>query len=163
MAVLNRTREPDTTADPAPTETAVDDRPAAAPRRRWSWRRRARTGPPATARVAAAGAAAGAGTALLIARVIRLVTAGVVLLIGLAILFVALKASPSNTIVSHVHDWAHWLVGPFRGMFQVHGARGTLALNWGIALVVYLVVGLALARLVLTPRRMLRRRTTAAA
>jgi hypothetical protein len=113
--------------------------------------------------VAAAGAAAGAGTALLIARVIKLITAVVVLLIGLGILFVALKASPSNTIVSHVHSWANWLVGPFRGMFQVHGARGTLALNWGIALIVYLLIGWALARLVVTPALALRRRRRAVA
>jgi hypothetical protein len=160
MAVLNHTREPvsaadQTAADQTAAERATVEEPrAASPRRAWIRRRRSR--------VAAAGAAAGTGTVLLIARVIRLVTAIVVLLIGLGILFVALKASPSNTIVSHIHSWAHWLVGPFRGMFQVHGARGTLALNWGIALVVYLLIGWTLSRAVLAPARVFRRRATAA-
>ena len=61
------------------------------------------------------------------------------MLIALALGFVFLKASPSNTIVSHVHQWAHWLVGPFNGMFRLRGANGSLALNWAIAAVVYLV------------------------
>jgi hypothetical protein len=170
MAVLNRTKEPATAEEPtavnaegAPVtsdQAVVDDR-AAAGRRRF-WRRRARTGPPVGARVAAAGAAAGAGTAILIARIIRLVAGVVVLLIGLGILFVVFKASPSNTIVSHVHDWAHWLVGPFRGMFHLHGARGTLALNWGIAIIVYLAVAWLISRIVLAPARLLTRRRTAA-
>ena len=83
----------------------------------------------------------------------------IVSVIALGIAFVTLKASPSNTIVSHIHNWAKWLVGPFDGMFHLHSARGTVALNWGIALVVYLVIGSLLARIVLTPARAFRRRT----
>jgi uncharacterized protein involved in cysteine biosynthesis len=93
----------------------------------------------------------------LIARLVRAVAGIVALIIALGIAFVVLKASSSNTIVSHVHDWAKWLVGPFDGMFHMHSARGTVALNWGIALVVYLLVGSLIARIVLAPARALRR------
>jgi hypothetical protein len=106
-------------------------------------------------------AAAGTGTAVLIARVIRTVASVVVAIIALGILFVVLDASTSNTVVSHVHSWARWLAGPFDGMFTLHSAKGTVALNWGIAIVVYLVIAWLLARIVLTPARAFRRRTAA--
>ncbi len=106
-------------------------------------------------------AAAGAGTSLAIARVVRIITDVVALILALGILFVLLKASPSNTIVSHVHDWAHWLATPFNGLFHLHSARGTTALNWGIALVVYLVVGHLIASIIATPARVFRRRAAA--
>ncbi len=146
MAVTNRTDEP---VGDAPT--TVDD-PAAAPRRGFGVRRR---------RAGGAVAAAGAGTALLIARIVRLIAGIVALILALGIAFVVFKASPSNTIVSHVHDWAHWLATPFNGLFHLHGARGTTALNWGIALVVYLVVGHVIASIVATPARVFHRRAAA--
>ncbi len=93
----------------------------------------------------------------MLARVIRAVAGIVALIIALGIAFVVLKASPSNTIVSHVHSWAHGLAGPFNGMFHLHSARGTVAINWAIALVIYLLIGSLLARIVLTPARALRR------
>ena len=97
-----------------------------------------------------------------IVRLIRLVVGVAVLLIALGIGFVALKASGSNTIVSHVHDWASWLTTPFHNMFHVRGARGTLALNWGIAIVAYLAVAWLITGIMLAPTRAVRRRTTVA-
>jgi hypothetical protein len=167
MAVVNRPKEPTmaTTSEPTPTDrTAVMDQPAtadtnAAPADTTA----AETAPAAGAPGARArAAAAGANTAVMLARLIRTVAGIVALLIALGIAFVVLKASPSNTIVSHIHDWAKWLVGPFDGMFHLHSARGTIALNWGIALVVYLLIGSLLARIVATPARTLRRRTVPA-
>ncbi len=98
---------------------------------------------------------------MLIARIVRLITGVVALILALGIVFVLLKASPSNTIVSHVHDWAHWLATPFNGLFHLHSARGTIALNWGIALVVYLVIGHLIARVIAAPARVFRRRAAA--
>lgn len=173
MAVINRTTEPAAaenaaaTDDAAPAATTDQTTTSAAPvRRRWWNRRRTAAvadaeGAPAPTPRPGAGArvaAAGAGTAVLIARIIRAIAAIVALLIALGIAFVVLKASPSNTIVSHVHSWAHWLAGPFNGMFHLRSARGTVALNWGIALVVYLAIGSLLATIVLTPARAFRRR-----
>jgi hypothetical protein len=106
-----------------------------------------------------AGVVAGFGTG--VARLIRLAVILVALIIGLAILFKTLGANPDNTIVSGVHDAGRALAGPFDSMFKLHGAKVALAVNWGIALVVYLVVGFAIARLVgrlATARPVARRR-----
>ena len=83
-----------------------------------------------------------------LARVVRLVVAVVVLIIVAGILLVVLKANPANSIVSEVHDWARWLAGPFDGMFSFHNAHVAIAVNWGIAAVVYLFVGGLIARLI---------------
>jgi uncharacterized protein involved in cysteine biosynthesis len=106
-------------------------------------------------------ASAGAGTAILIARIIRIIADVVALILLVGILFVVFKASPSNTIVSHVHDWANWLATPFNGLFHLHSARGTTALNWGIALIVYLVIGHIIASIVAAPARVFHRRRAA--
>jgi hypothetical protein len=85
--------------------------------------------------------------ASLLARVVQLVVSIVVAIILAAILLVVLKANPSNSIVSEVHSWAHWLAGPFDGMFSFHSATAAIAVNWGIAAVVYLFVGVLIVRL----------------
>jgi hypothetical protein len=46
-----------------------------------------------------------------------------------------------NSIVSEIHNWARSLVGPFDGMFSIHNAQVAIAVNWGIAAVVYACVG----------------------
>lgn len=99
-----------------------------------------------------------------VARLIRLLVIVIALIIALAILFKTLGANPHNTIVSGVHDAGRALAGPFDSMFKLHGAKVALAVNWGIALVVYLVVGFAVARFVgrlATARPVTRRRRLA--
>lgn len=101
-------------------------------------------------------AASVAGRVLrLLARLVRYVTSAIVLLIMGAILLRLLGANPSNSIVSHVHRWASDLVGPFRSLFSVRGAKLALAVNWGIAAIVYSLVGGFLARAIsaVAPRR----------
>jgi hypothetical protein len=172
MVVLHRTKEPAVAEDPAGIEdhTAVDGAPAterttaddtATTRTRRGWFRRRRD--PNAPGVGLMAASAGAGAIATVARAVRVVAGIVALIIALGIAFVALKASPGNTIVSHVHDWANWLTTPFHNMFHVHGARGTLALNWGVALLVYLAVAWLLTRILLAPWRAVRRRTAATA
>jgi hypothetical protein len=96
------------------------------------------------------GFANGAG---LLARIIQLVVSVVVLIIIAGILLVVLKANPGNSIVTDVHSWAHSLAGPFDGMFSFHNARTAIAVNWGIAAVVYLFIGGLIARLLGRSRR----------
>jgi hypothetical protein len=91
------------------------------------------------------GLATGAG---LLARVVRLVVGVVVLIIAAGILLVVLKANPTNSIVSQVHDWARSLAGPFDGIFSFRNAHVAIAVNWGIAAIVYLFVGGLIARLI---------------
>jgi hypothetical protein len=90
------------------------------------------------------GVAMGAG---LLPRIVHLVVSVVVLIIVAGILLVVLKANPANTIVSDVHSWARSLAGPFDGIFSFHNAHVAIAVNWGIAAVVYLFIGGLIARL----------------
>jgi hypothetical protein len=123
-------------ARPAGPASAVntDGRPVEAPRRQG---RREATG------VGVLGQGAG-----LLARVVQLLVSIVVAIIVAGILLVVLKANPANSIVSEVHNWAHSLAGPFDGMFSFHNANDGIAVNWGIAAVVYLFVGVLIARLI---------------
>jgi hypothetical protein len=66
----------------------------------------------------------------LLARVVQLILSVVVLI-----------------IVAGIHSWARWLAGPFDGMFSFRSANDAIAVNWGIAAVVYLIVGGLIARL----------------
>jgi hypothetical protein len=84
---------------------------------------------------------------LAIARLIRTATGLAVLLIVVGILLWVLSANRNNTVVSGIHDGAKWLVGPFQNVFSVKGAKLDLAVNWGLAALVYLVVGGFLASL----------------
>jgi len=93
----------------------------------------------------ARGFATGAG---LLARVVRLVVSIIVLIIVAGIVLVVLKATPGNSIVSQIHDWARSLAGPFDGIFSFHNARVAIAVNWGIAAVVYVIVGGLIVRLI---------------
>ena len=94
---------------------------------------------------AAPGFATGAS---LLARVVHLI---VMLIIVAGILLAVLKANPANTIVSDVHDWARSLAGPFEGMFSSHNAHVAIAVNWGIAAVLYVLAGGLIARLLGRP------------
>jgi hypothetical protein len=96
----------------------------------------------------AVGRSRGSGAVLgTLARVVRLIVGIIVLIIVAGILLVLLKANPTNTIVADVHDAARWFAGPFDGIFSFHSARVALAVNWGLAAVVYLIVGGLIARL----------------
>ena len=96
-------------------------------------------------RTSARGFALGAG---LLARVVHLVVTVVVLIIAAGILLVVLKANPANSIVSEIHGWARSLAGPFNSIFSFHNPRVAIAVNWGIAAVVYLFVGGLIARVI---------------
>ena len=90
-----------------------------------------------------------------LARLIRTIAGIVAALIVVAILLRVFSANPHNTIVSDIHDAGAWLASPFSTLFSVGSAKGSMAVNWGIAALVYLVAGHALANLIMrgTPRR----------
>src|SRR3954470_5742167 len=77
---------------------------------------------------------------LLIANLVRTVAAVVVGIIVIAIVLVLLSANPHNDIVSWLRDAAAWLAGPFDGLFHFDSEKATLAVNWGIAAIVYAVI-----------------------
>lgn len=111
--------------------TAAEPVPA---RRRGYWRR------PSADLTAEERAASTVDHGLVLIRVIRLILAVVVTIIALAIVFVLLDANTSNGIVSTVTDWAHTLAGPFEGIFTLHSAKASIALNYVIAIVIYTII-----------------------
>jgi hypothetical protein len=86
-----------------------------------------------------------------LAVVVDVVTAIVAIIIVLGILLVVLKANMGNALVKDVHDAAKFLVGPFDGIFKLKDAKLAIAVNWGIALVVYVIAGRLLASLLRRP------------
>ena len=78
---------------------------------------------------------------LLLARLIRMITAAVVLMIVAGIVLHLLDANAGNALVSFVYDVAGWLVTPFKGIFSLDGAKERIAANWGLAAIVYAIVG----------------------
>jgi hypothetical protein len=84
-----------------------------------------------------------------LARLVRTVVGVVVLVIVVGGVLFLLSANPSNAIVRDIHDAASWLVGPFKNLFSINGhPKATLAANWGLAAIVYLVVGGFIASLI---------------
>ena len=88
---------------------------------------------------------------VMLARIVRIAAAVVCGIIALAILFVLLDANAGNSIVSTVLDWGKTLAGPFDGIFRLDSAKWTVALNYGIAIVVYAIVAGLIVRLLLVP------------
>ncbi|MEV6108317.1 hypothetical protein AB0M28_26935 [Streptomyces sp. NPDC051940] len=68
------------------------------------------------------------------------------LIIGLWIMMYVLDANRANDFVDFVRDAANWLAGWSRDMFTVSPDWWRVLLNYGIAALVYLFLGHALAR-----------------
>ncbi len=86
-------------------------------------------------------AAATAGNAVSLVAVI------VAAIIALGIAFVIFDANKANGIVSFVLRVAGDLVGPFKDLFTPKDPKRNVFVNWGLAAVVYLVLGLFVARI----------------
>jgi hypothetical protein len=84
---------------------------------------------------------------VLAARLVRLAALVVCAIIALAAIFILLDANAGNWVVSHVRDWGKTLAGPFDGIFHLDSAKGTVALNYGIAIIVYAIVAGLIVRL----------------
>ena len=82
-----------------------------------------------------------------LARAITIVTTVVVLFIIAGILLFVLEANRSNDIVSVINDVAQALVGPFDDLFTLDDRKAEVAVNWGLAAVVYAIIGRVLAGL----------------
>ena len=87
-----------------------------------------------------------------LARVIDVVVAIVAVIIAVGVLLVVLEANPENSIVEAWLDAARWLVGPFEDFFTLDDEKLQVAVNWGLALLVYVLVGRGLATLLRKPK-----------
>jgi hypothetical protein len=84
----------------------------------------------------------------LLARGVSLAGTIVSALLAIGILFVVLGGNPHNDIVSTIQDSARTLSGPFDDMFTPHSHKLAVAINWGVAIVVYLIAASTLAGLI---------------
>jgi hypothetical protein len=82
-----------------------------------------------------------------IARVVSLITSIVVGLIVVGIVLVLLEANRDNAIVDALRDAAAWLAGPFDNVFKLDGRKENVAVNYGLAALIYGLIGSLLARL----------------
>ena len=115
------------------SERGPFERPPVNRRTAYAWRTR-------NAGAAAVGTA-GAGV-LLIARLVMAVASLVALLILLAIVLRDVDANANNTIVKGIHEGANFFAGAFTGLIQFSGhPKRAITVDWGIALLVYLIVG----------------------
>ena len=87
-----------------------------------------------------------------LARVVDIAVAVVAVIIALGVLLVALEANRSNAIVELVLDTAARLVGPFEDFFTLADQKLEVAVNWGLALLVYVLVGRTVAGFLRRPR-----------
>lgn len=80
-------------------------------------------------------------------RISRLVLIALALLMVLAIAFLILPANEDNVIVSNVLDWADTVAGPFRDVFNADDEDRRRIYNYGLAAVVYFVIGSIVGKL----------------
>jgi hypothetical protein len=119
-----------------------DERIGTSRRRRAGFRWRARDAS------AAAVGTLGSGV-LLLARLVITVASLIALLIGLAIVLRDVDANARNTIVKGVHEGANFFAGAFTGLITFNGhPKRAITVDWGIGLVVYLIVGALLANVI---------------
>ena len=93
--------------------------------------------------------------ALALARLVRSIAGLIALLIVVAIVLFLVGANPANAVVRDIHDAAAWFVGPFKNLFSIHNAKLAMVINWGLAALVYVIVGGLIASLLarMTARR----------
>ena len=82
-----------------------------------------------------------------VARIVSLVTTVVVGLIVVGIVLVLLEASRDNAIVDWLVGAADYLSKPFHGAFHPDGRKAMVAVNWGLAAVLYGIAGGLIARM----------------
>lgn len=84
------------------------------------------------------------------ATLVRMIGYGVAFFIAIGIALVVLDANESSDVVSFWLDGCRFLVDPFDEIFDLERGKEheQIAINWGIAAVVYLVVASVLARLI---------------
>jgi hypothetical protein len=81
------------------------------------------------------------------ARIVSLITTVVVGLVVVGIVLVLLEANRDNAIVDGLLEAAAWLAAPFDNVFSMDNRKERIAINYGLAAVVYAIAGGLIARL----------------
>jgi predicted cobalt transporter CbtA len=79
------------------------------------------------------------------ARVVRWIAGAIAAILVVGILLVVLDANEDNALVGAILDVARFFGRPFRDMFELDEREVEIAVNWGIAVLVYLLVGSLIA------------------
>lgn len=69
-------------------------------------------------------------------------------IIVLGIVLVLLGANMQNTVVDFVMDIGRFFAKPFGDLFPQNSVKQNYVVNWGIAALVYLLVGALIARVI---------------
>jgi hypothetical protein len=94
---------------------------------------------------AAAVGAVGSGF-IMLARLVMTAASLIALLIALAIVLRDVDANAANSIVKGIHEGANFFAGAFTGLITFGGhAKRAITVDWGIALLVYLLAGSVVA------------------
>jgi hypothetical protein len=82
-----------------------------------------------------------------VARLVRSIAILIALLVALAIVLRDVDANAQNTIVKGIREGANFFAGAFTGLVTFNGhPKREITVDWGIAGVVYLIVGALIAR-----------------
>jgi hypothetical protein len=100
----------------------------------------------ATYRNTPAYASGGLGARVGLARLVTAIAGIAAAIIALAIILRVLSANASNGIVKAIHDAGSWLSSWSHGLFSIHNGDWRMAVNWGIAAVVYMILARIIAR-----------------
>jgi hypothetical protein len=86
---------------------------------------------------------------ILVARLMMTAATLIAVLIALAIVLRDVDANQSNTIVKGIHEGANFFAGAFTGLITFSGhPKRAITVDWGIALVVYLLAGALIASMI---------------
>ena len=83
----------------------------------------------------------------LAARIINIVVLTIVGIILVGIVLYVLGANDQNVVVAFLLGLARFFVAPFNSLFELNDNNAQVALNWGIAMLVYLIVGIFITRM----------------
>jgi hypothetical protein len=82
-----------------------------------------------------------------VARIVSLITAVVVGLLIVGIVLVLLEANRDNELVDWLLGGGEFLAEPFDNVFSLDDKKGRVGVNWGLAALVYTLIGGLLIRL----------------
>lgn len=83
-----------------------------------------------------------------IATVVSIVAAAIAVVIVLHIILFVFEANPANSAVETIADWSDWLTRWAKDLFTPDNDKARVAVNQGLAAVVYLAAGALISRLV---------------
>lgn len=82
------------------------------------------------------------------ANIISAIGAIIAVIIAAHVLFVLFEANPGNSLVTFVRDWANVLALWFHDLFNTGNVTMNLIVNYGLAIIFWLVVTGIIARMV---------------